>query len=157
MFLWCSETHTQRLFTFPPLFNIHLPIDCKFLEGTAIPHSLLFSGTCTLYALVFRIRNEQNWYQVFSWSQERTWKNFQGVETNLGCTFMWLPHSRLSCFWSCPSLSSLKDRTSYWSEWPSSKGPQITNIGGDVEKGEPSYIVGVNGNWYSCYGNSSRN
>ena len=151
MFPWCSETYTQRLFIFPPLFNIHLPhrLDCKFLEGTAMSHSLLFPGTCTLSALVFRTRNGQNWYQVFSWSQEGT-QSFQGVETNLGCIFMCLPHSHLSFFWSCPSLSS-----SYWSERPSSTGPQITNVGEDVEKGEPSYIVGVNGNWYSHYGNSA--
>ena len=36
--------------------------------------------------------------------------------------------------------------TSHMSEWPSSKSLQITNVGKDVEKREPSYIVGGNVN-----------
>ena len=31
--------------------------------------------------------------------------------------------------------------------WLSSKRPQITNVGEDVEKGEPLYTVGGNVNW----------
>ena len=36
----------------------------------------------------------------------------------------------------------------HWSEWPSSKYPQIMNAGEGVEKKEPSYTVG--GNVKSC-------
>ena len=38
------------------------------------------------------------------------------------------------------------------SEWLSSKRTQITNVGEDVEKREPSHTVGGNVNWYSVYG-----
>jgi len=41
---------------------------------------------------------------------------------------------------------------SYWSEWPSSKSPQIINSGKGMEKKEPFYTVGGNVNWYSHYG-----
>ena len=44
------------------------------------------------------------------------------------------------------------DITSHLSEWPSSKRPQITNVGKEVKKREPLYIVGGNVNWYSHYG-----
>ena len=37
-------------------------------------------------------------------------------------------------------------------EWPSLISTQITNAGKGVEKREPSYIVGMNVNWYSHYG-----
>ena len=40
------------------------------------------------------------------------------------------------------------DITSHLSEWPSSKGLQITNVGEDVVKGELLYTVGENVNWY---------
>ena len=42
--------------------------------------------------------------------------------------------------------------TSHQSEWPSSKYLQIINAGEDVEKREPSYILGGDVNWYSHYG-----
>ena len=35
-------------------------------------------------------------------------------------------------------------RTSYQSEWPSSKSPQTINAGEGVEKREPYYAVGGN-------------
>ena len=38
------------------------------------------------------------------------------------------------------------------SEWLSSKRSQITNVGEDVEKREPSYTIGGNVNWYSHCG-----
>ena len=38
------------------------------------------------------------------------------------------------------------------SEWPSSKSLQVINAGDGVEKGEPSYIVSGNVNWYTYYG-----
>ena len=38
------------------------------------------------------------------------------------------------------------------SEWLSSKRTQITNVGEDVEKREPSFTVGGNVNWYSHCG-----
>ena len=38
------------------------------------------------------------------------------------------------------------------SEWLSSKSIQITKVGKDVEKTEPSYTVGGNINWCSHYG-----
>lgn len=41
--------------------------------------------------------------------------------------------------------------TSYWSEWPSFKHLQRTNAEDGVEKGEPSYAVGGNVNWYNNY------
>ena len=41
---------------------------------------------------------------------------------------------------------------SHWSEWPSSKCLQTINSGESTEKMEPSYTVGTNINWYSCYG-----
>ena len=51
--------------------------------------------------------------------------------------------------------------TSHLSKWLSSKRPQITNAGEDVEKSEPLYTVGGNVNWCSHYGKlygvSSRN
>jgi len=37
------------------------------------------------------------------------------------------------------------------SEWLSSKRTQITNVGEDVEKREPSHTVGGNVNWCSHY------
>ena len=37
-------------------------------------------------------------------------------------------------------------------EWPSFKNLQITNAGEDVEKRDPSYIVGGNVNWCSHHG-----
>ena len=37
------------------------------------------------------------------------------------------------------------------SEWLSSKSLQIINAGEDVEKREPSYIVGADIKWYNCY------
>ena len=42
--------------------------------------------------------------------------------------------------------------TSHQSEWPSSKHLQTINARNDVEKGEPSYTVYGNVNWYSHYG-----
>ena len=45
--------------------------------------------------------------------------------------------------------------TSHRSEWPSSKNLQTINAGEGVEKREPSYTVGGNVNWYSCYGEQS--
>ena len=49
----------------------------------------------------------------------------------------------------------------YQSEWLSSKRTQTTNVVEDVEKREPSYIVGENVNWCShCekqYGGFSKN
>ena len=39
--------------------------------------------------------------------------------------------------------------TSHLSEWLSSKRTQITNVGEDVEKREPSYTVGENVDWCS--------
>ena len=44
------------------------------------------------------------------------------------------------------------DTTSHWSEWPSSKSLQTINAGEDVEKREPSCIVGRNVNRYSQHG-----
>ena len=44
------------------------------------------------------------------------------------------------------------DITPHLSEWPSLKSLQITNVGEDVEKREPSYTVGGNVSWYSHYG-----
>ena len=44
------------------------------------------------------------------------------------------------------------DTTSHWSEWPSLKSLQVTNIGKGTEKREPSHTVGGNINWYSHYG-----
>ena len=41
--------------------------------------------------------------------------------------------------------------TSHQSERPSPKSIQIINAGEDVEKREPSYIVGGNVNWYNHY------
>ena len=38
------------------------------------------------------------------------------------------------------------------SEWLSSKSVQITNVGENVEKREPSYTVAGNVNWFSYYG-----
>jgi len=38
------------------------------------------------------------------------------------------------------------------SEWLSSKRPQITNAGGDVEKRDPLYTVSGNADWCSHYG-----
>ena len=38
------------------------------------------------------------------------------------------------------------------SKWPSSKDLQIVNAREDVEKREPSCMVGGNVNWYSHYG-----
>ena len=38
------------------------------------------------------------------------------------------------------------------SECPSLTSQQITNVGDDVEKREPSYIVGGNVKWYNRYG-----
>ena len=50
--------------------------------------------------------------------------------------------------------------TSHLSEWLSPTRTQITNVGNDVEKREPSYTIGGNVNWYShCgtkYGFSSK-
>ena len=42
--------------------------------------------------------------------------------------------------------------TSHLSEWLLSKRQQIISVGKDVEKREPSYIVGGNVNWCSHYG-----
>ena len=42
-------------------------------------------------------------------------------------------------------------KTSYLSEWLSSKRQQGTNIGQDVEKGEPLYTVDKTINWYNHY------
>ena len=44
------------------------------------------------------------------------------------------------------------DMMSHWSEWPSTKSLQTINAGEGVEKGERSYTVGGNVNWYSHYG-----
>ena len=44
------------------------------------------------------------------------------------------------------------DITSHLLEWLWPKRTQITNVGEDVEKREPSYTVGRNVNWYSHYG-----
>ena len=72
-----------------------------------------------------------------------------------------LPMSQLlawggQCKWELQWSTS-----SYGSEWPSLKSPQITNAGEGVEKGEPSYIVIENVNWCSHYrkscGGSSKN
>ena len=38
------------------------------------------------------------------------------------------------------------------SEWPSAKSLQIINAGEVMEKGETSYTIGGNANWYSHYG-----
>ena len=40
------------------------------------------------------------------------------------------------------------------SEWPSSKRPQIANVGKDMEKRKPLCTVGGNVNWYSHMENS---
>ena len=37
-------------------------------------------------------------------------------------------------------------------KWLSSKRPQITNVGEDMEKKEPLYTVGGNVNWCNHYG-----
>ena len=42
--------------------------------------------------------------------------------------------------------------TSHQSEWPSSKSLQTINARDGVEKREPTYTVGGNGNWYNHYG-----
>ena len=51
--------------------------------------------------------------------------------------------------------------TSHLSEWPTSKRPQIANVGEAMEKREPSCTVGGNVNWCTpCgkqYGGSSKN
>ena len=39
--------------------------------------------------------------------------------------------------------------SSHRSEWPSSKSLQTVSAGESVEKREPSYTVGGDGNWYS--------
>ena len=44
------------------------------------------------------------------------------------------------------------DITSHLSEWLSSKGLEITNVGEDMEKKEPLYTINMNGNWCSHYG-----
>ena len=44
------------------------------------------------------------------------------------------------------------DTISHLSEWLSSKSLQITNVGKNMEKGEPLYTVGVNVNCCSQYG-----
>ena len=44
------------------------------------------------------------------------------------------------------------DITSYWSEWPSSKGLQTISAGKGVEKRECSCTVGGNVHWYSHCG-----
>ena len=41
--------------------------------------------------------------------------------------------------------------TSHLSEWLSSKRSHVTNVGKDVEKREPLYVVGGNVNWCSHY------
>ena len=46
--------------------------------------------------------------------------------------------------------------TSHQLDWPSLTSQQTTNTGEDVEKREPSYIVG-NVNLYKHYGNTSEN
>ena len=45
---------------------------------------------------------------------------------------------------------------SHLSEWLSSKRPQITNVGEDVEKEGTWYSVDGNVNWCSHYGNQNR-
>ena len=42
--------------------------------------------------------------------------------------------------------------TSNLSEWPNSRTQEATDVGEDMEKGEPSYTVGGNVNWYSLSG-----
>ena len=44
------------------------------------------------------------------------------------------------------------DTILHQSEWLLSKGLQAINAGEGMEKREPSYTIGRNINWYSCYG-----
>ena len=44
------------------------------------------------------------------------------------------------------------DCTSHLSEWLLSERQQITIVGEDVEKSEPSCSIGGNVNWWSYYG-----
>ena len=44
------------------------------------------------------------------------------------------------------------DIASHLSQWLSSKRPQITSVGEDMEKREPLYTVEGNVNWCSHYG-----
>jgi len=52
------------------------------------------------------------------------------------------------------------DTTSHQSEWLKLTSQETTDVGGDVEKGEPSYTVGGNASWGSHsekqYGDSSK-
>ena len=83
---------------------------------------------------------------------QRTWIHIFPKKTNRGPT----------CTRKCLCSTSLIIRemqikpqwhvTSYLSEWLSSKRKQITSVGKDVEKKEPSYTVGRIVHWCSHYG-----
>ena len=49
-------------------------------------------------------------------------------------------------------MNQNQSNTSHLLEWLLSKRQEITSIGKDVDKREPSYTVGGNVNWYSDFG-----